>query len=133
MSSYNNTIRNVQYGKTIQLNYIILILLFYLEHLIEMLNFNLPESSNRQIWKLFIMDGGAQKILAPLVKVNDLREHGVTLFLQLKSQREKIPDVPAIYFVEPKPESISLICQVIRAWKLIFVCVYHLLFIILYI
>lgn len=77
-----------------------------------MLNFNSPDSPNRPIWKLFVMDGGAQKILAPLLKVNDLRENGVTLFLQLKGQRERVPDVPVVYFVEPTTESISLICQV---------------------
>lgn len=83
-----------------------------------MLNFNLPETSpNRPVWKLFIMDGAGQKILAPLIKVNDLREHGVTLFLQLKGQRERVPDVPAVYFVEPSHESISLICQVKRDKK----------------
>lgn len=79
-----------------------------------MLNFNLSESHpNRPIWKLFVMDSGAQKILAPLIKVNDLRDHGVTLYLQLKGQRERVPDVPVVYFVEPTTESISLICQVL--------------------
>lgn len=83
-----------------------------------MLNFNLPDSDpNRPVWKLFIMDGVGQKILAPLIKVNDLREHGVTLFLQLKAQREKVPDVPAVYFIEPSPESIKLICQVTKYIK----------------
>ena len=77
-----------------------------------MLNFNLPASPSRPVWKLFVMDAAGQKILGPLIKVNDLREHGVTLFLQLKSHREKVPDVPVVYFVEPSSESIALICQV---------------------
>jgi hypothetical protein len=87
-----------------------------------MLNFNLPDSHpNRPIWKLFVMDSAGQKILAPLIKVNDLRDHGVTLFLQLKSsQRERVPDVPVIYFVEPSNESVSLICQVIPSVPLAF-------------
>lgn len=79
-----------------------------------MLNFNLPESPTRPVWKLFVMDAAGQKILGPSIKVNDLREHGVTLFLQLKSQRERVPDVPAVYFVEPCPESVASICQVIN-------------------
>ena len=45
-----------------------------------MLNFNLPRKSIRPVWKLFVMDAAGQKILGPLIKVNDLREHGVTLF-----------------------------------------------------
>ena len=82
------------------------------EHLVEMLNFNLHESPTRPVWKLFVMDAAGQKILGPLIKVNDLREHGVTLFLQLKGHRERVPDVPVVYFVEPSTESIALICQV---------------------
>lgn len=77
-----------------------------------MLNFNLPESPSRPVWKLFVMDAAGQKILGPLIKVNDLREHGVTLFLQLKAHREKVPDVPVVYFIEPSTESVSLIIQV---------------------
>lgn len=38
-------------------------------------------SNNEPIWKILILDGVAQKILSPIMKVNDLREHGVTLFL----------------------------------------------------
>lgn len=77
-----------------------------------MLNFNLPESPSRPVWKLFVMDAAGQKILGPLIKVNDLREHGVTLFLQLKAHRERVPDVPVVYFIEPSTESVSLIIQV---------------------
>lgn len=85
-----------------------------LDHLIDMLNFNLPSDfPDKPVWKLFIMDSLAQRIISPLLKVNDLREHGVTLFLQLKSQREMVPEVPAVYFVEPCRESIGLICQVL--------------------
>lgn len=98
---------------TVKPSYLLSLLKYFVENLVAMLNFNLPESNpNRPIWKVFIMDGAGQKILAPLMKVNDLREHGVTLFLQLKAQRERLPDVPVVYFVEPCPESISLICQV---------------------
>lgn len=41
-----------------------------------------------------------QDILAPLLHVNELRKHGVTLHLLLDSERQPIPDVPAVYFVE---------------------------------
>lgn len=78
-----------------------------------MLNFNLPESDlNRPIWKLFIMDAAAQRIVSPILKVNDLREHGVTLFLHFNAEREPVEDVPAVYFVEPSPVNLQRICQV---------------------
>lgn len=33
------------------------------------------------IWKILVMDGVGQRIISPMLKVNDLREHGVTLYL----------------------------------------------------
>lgn len=38
-----------------------------------------------------------------------LRKRGVTLHLLLESDREDIPDVPAVYFVEPTAENIQRI------------------------
>ncbi len=78
-----------------------------------MLNCNLPESDpSRPIWKLFIMDRTAQKIVSPVLKVNDLREHGVTLFLHFSQEREAVNEVPAVYFVEPSSANITRICEV---------------------
>lgn len=80
-----------------------------------MLNFNIPASDpNRPIWKVFIMDPMGQRIVSPILKVNDLREEGVTLFLQLNSptQRDRIPGVPAIYFIEPSKENLLKLSQV---------------------
>ena len=33
------------------------------------------------IWKVLVLDAAGQKILSPVMKVNDLRDHGVTLYL----------------------------------------------------
>lgn len=41
-----------------------------------------------------------QDILAPLLHVNELRKHGVTLHMLLEAERQPIPDVPAVYFVQ---------------------------------
>lgn len=41
-----------------------------------------------------------QDILAPLLHVNELRRHGVTLHMLLDAERQPIPDVPAVYFVQ---------------------------------
>ncbi len=43
-----------------------------------------------------------QDILAPLLHVNELRKHGVTLHMLLDAERQPIPDVPAIYFVQAR-------------------------------
>lgn len=50
---------------------------------------------------------GAQDILAPLLHVNELRRHGVTLHLLLDADRQPIPDVPAVYYVHPNEASIQ--------------------------
>ncbi len=68
--------------------------------------------ADRPVWKIFIMDQSSQRIVSPLLKVNDLRENGITLFLQINSDREAINNVPAIYFVEATKENIFRIGQV---------------------
>ena len=59
------------------------------------------------MWKLLIYDTYFRDIISPLLKVGDLRKHGVTLHLLLNSEREVISDVPAIYFVQPTRENIK--------------------------
>ena len=44
-----------------------------------------------------------------ITQVGQLRSHGVTLHLPLKSDRLPVPDVPVIYFVEPTEENIARI------------------------
>ena len=44
-----------------------------------------------------------------------MRNHGVTLHLQLKGERHPVPDVPAIYFVEPTEENILRIVSDYKA------------------
>ena len=41
----------------------------------------------------------------------ELRKHGITLHLMINVNREPIPDVPAIYFVEPTKENVQRIAQ----------------------
>jgi len=77
-----------------------------------MLNFNAMTQADRPVWKLLVLDASGQAIISPILKVNDLREQGVTLFLQLKQERERVEEVPVIYFVAPVAESIELILQV---------------------
>lgn len=51
-----------------------------------MLNLNSPpatDGSNEvdSAWKILILDSAGQAILSPILKVNELRESGVTLYL----------------------------------------------------
>jgi hypothetical protein len=59
--------------------------------------------------QVLVLDRHTRDLIAPLLKVNDLRRHGVTLHLLLESDRQPIPDVPAVYFVRP-----SRCCRLLR-------------------
>ncbi|GMM50240.1 syntaxin-binding protein [Starmerella bacillaris] len=60
-------------------------------------------------WKVLVFDTVGRDIVSSVLRVSDLFKNGVTLHLLLESQRSPIPDVPAIYFVEPTPKNIEII------------------------
>ena len=62
-------------------------------------------------WKILIYDRHTRGIISPLLSVSQLRSLGVTLHLLLHSDREPIPDVPAVYFVQPTEENLSVIAR----------------------
>ncbi|XP_068109985.1 sec1 family domain-containing protein 1 [Hyperolius riggenbachi] len=83
----------------------------------RMLNFNVPivkNSTGEPVWKVLIYDRFGQDIISPLLSVKELRDMGVTLHLLLHSDRDAIPDVPAVYFVMPTEENVDRICQDLR-------------------
>uniref|UniRef100_A0A8C2XHZ0 Sec1 family domain-containing protein 1 n=1 Tax=Cyclopterus lumpus TaxID=8103 RepID=A0A8C2XHZ0_CYCLU len=82
-----------------------------------MLNFNaapLKNTAAEPVWKVLIYDRFGQDIISPLLSVKELRDMGITLHLLLHSDRDPIPDVPAVYFVMPTEENIDRICQDLR-------------------
>lgn len=79
-----------------------------------MLHFNskaLGRSQDEETYKVLILDEVTKNIVAPLIRVDELRSNGVTLHMQLLSDRESIPDVAAVYFVEPTEDVISRIVE----------------------
>ncbi|XP_060530327.1 protein sly1 homolog isoform X2 [Cylas formicarius] len=78
-----------------------------------MLNLNQPHErlGMEPIWKILIYDKVGQDIISPIISVKELREQGVTLYLQLHSDRDSIPEVPAIYFCSPTEENLGRIKQ----------------------
>ncbi|XP_055547937.1 protein sly1 homolog [Wyeomyia smithii] len=80
----------------------------------QMLNLNQPQTKTlvaEPVWKLLIYDRIGQDIISPLIAIRELRELGVTLHIQLHSDRDSIPDVPAIYFCVPTEENLGRIAQ----------------------
>ncbi|KAJ2391597.1 Vesicle trafficking between the ER and Golgi [Coemansia sp. RSA 2559] len=63
------------------------------------------------IWKVLVFDSFCRDVVSTVLRVNDLRDNGVTVHMQLEAQRSPIPDVPAIYFVQPKRESIARMAE----------------------
>jgi hypothetical protein len=53
------------------------------------------------VYKVLVLDRACRDVVSPLVRVAELRKHGVTLHLLLESERQPIPEVPAVYLVSP--------------------------------
>lgn len=70
-----------------------------------------PAGSSHNQWKILIYDAACRSIISPLLSVSQLRRRGVTLHLMLNSEREPIPDVPAIYFCTPNKENLATIAK----------------------
>ncbi|CAH0484950.1 unnamed protein product [Peronospora farinosa] len=91
------------------------------ENLLRMLDFNsestggfadaVLDSVDRwgDQWKVLIYDKFCRDIISPILKLHELRKKGVTLHMRLDTERDAIPDVPAIYFVEPTHENLTQI------------------------
>lgn len=83
------------------------------ECIIRMLNMNQPVNAtgtaNEEVYKILIYDKFCQNILSPLIRVKDLRKHGVTLYFLIDKDRKPVLDVPAVYFVQPTPANIQRI------------------------
>lgn len=62
-------------------------------------------------WKVLVFDAAGRDVISPLLNVAQLRRNGVTLHMMLDSEREPIPDVPAVYFCRPTPENIKRIAK----------------------
>ncbi|KAF0686417.1 Aste57867_21788 [Aphanomyces stellatus] len=90
------------------------------ETLLRMLEFNVDVAANDSAanadrwgeqWKVLVYDHFCRDIISPVLKLHELRKKGVTLHMLLENEREEIPDVPAIYFVQPTSENLQRIIQ----------------------
>ncbi|KAF0751724.1 hypothetical protein AaE_006280 [Aphanomyces astaci] len=86
--------------------------------LLRMLEFNVDGGSDAanadrwgEQWKVLVYDHYCRDIISPILKLHELRKKGVTLHMLLENDREEIPDVPAIYFVQPTTANLERIIQ----------------------
>lgn len=72
-------------------------------------------------WKVLILDAVGQRILSPIMKVNDLRDHGVTLYLYPSATHPppSPPHQPAILFVDSCTVTASRfrMCRLSTLWS----------------
>ncbi len=59
--------------------------------------------------QVLLYDEETKSIISPLLNVAELRSLGVTLHMPLESKRDSIPDVSAVYFINPSPMSLRLV------------------------
>lgn len=83
------------------------------DSVIKMLHFNAPPGSlatksEEELYKVLILDRHTKDVLAPLLHVDELRRHGVTLHMLLDTDRQPIPDVPAVYYVLPTEATVQV-------------------------
>uniref|UniRef100_A0A7S1ZHK8 Sec1 family domain-containing protein 1 n=1 Tax=Ditylum brightwellii TaxID=49249 RepID=A0A7S1ZHK8_9STRA len=70
-----------------------------------------PAGTPQNQWKILVYDAPCRSVISPLLSVSQLRRRGVTLHLLIQSDREPIPDVPAVYFVEPTRANLTQIAS----------------------
>ncbi|KAG2120633.1 Sec1-like protein [Suillus discolor] len=70
-----------------------------------------PAVTGPPVWKVLVLDQQTKDVLATVLRVQDLRDVGVTLHVQLHSLRPPLPDVPAIYFVAPTLDNVKRIAE----------------------
>lgn len=62
-------------------------------------------------FKILILDDTTKALISPLLKLNDLRSLGITTYFNINTKRQKITDIPVIYFIEPKSSNLDLIIE----------------------
>ena len=62
-------------------------------------------------YKVLILDPFTRDVITPLLRLNDLRKAGVTLYLLVDSERQNVPDVPAVYFIRATDANVSRVVQ----------------------
>ena len=62
-------------------------------------------------WKVLVYDTEGRDVISPLLNVGALRAKGVTLHMLLHSDREAVPDAPAVYFVRPTETNLKRIAE----------------------
>lgn len=72
-------------------------------------------TSDQSPWKILILDQKTQEILAPLIRVNELRELYITCHFLINNKRQPIRDVSAIYFIDATKENVKSVINDVQS------------------
>ena len=77
----------------------------------ELLNKVLTSNEGGLSWKILIFDAYNRAIVSSQLKMKDLRDQNITLYLSLNENREQIHGVTIVYLVQPTLENIDIIAN----------------------
>ena len=72
---------------------------------------DMDDMNTSEPWKIIIYDEYCRQIIAPLFSVKELQSFGITLYLLINKKRQKIPNVPAIYLIQPTQVNLDMISR----------------------
>ena len=72
------------------------------------------EESLKYCFKILLFDDKVFNILSPLLKIYYLREFNISLTMNIKDSREKMPDIMAIYIITPTKENFNTLFEDIK-------------------
>ena len=62
-------------------------------------------------FKTLVLDQKSQSIAAPIMNVGSLRNCNILMHMTISQRRERIPDIPCVYLVEPTEENFKQIAD----------------------
>ncbi|KAM0686262.1 Vesicle trafficking between the ER and Golgi [Conglomerata obtusa] len=62
-------------------------------------------------WKVLILDSHTKDIISPLLRLNDLRELGITTHFLINTKREVVSEIPGVYFIRPTRQNLKIVQQ----------------------
>lgn len=80
----------------------------------EQADLTASQNDEEIIWKVLVLDSTSTSIISSVLRINDLLKSGITMHTLIEHSRSPLPDVPAIYFVQPTRENIERISRDIK-------------------
>jgi sec1 family domain-containing protein 1 len=65
--------------------------------------------SEKFSWKVLLLDKMGQEVIAPIFRMNDLRDMGIALCMDVQESRTAVPGASAVYVVEETRENVDAI------------------------